>query len=290
MKLSVQGIFPALTLLGALSLSVQSLQAETLVFAPLPMKQPEEVVKHFKPMLSYLEQTLGITIEVDYSSSYQEILDKFRRGRIDLAYLGPLPYVTLKENFAPATPLVHFLEKSGKPSYTCAIITAAGNNKPLSAMKGLRIALTQPLSTCGYLSTDGLLHKAGRSLEQNRYRYVDKHDEVALAVARGDFDAGGLKTAIARQYAHLGVQVVAETAPLPAFALIANSRKLNTQRMEALRRALTGLKPQENPADKATTQGWGDELRYGAVNAEDRDYNPVRQLRKRVDVPVRGNF
>lgn len=292
MSRSCRGFAARLTLplLFAAGLGVQApAQAETLVFAPLPMKQPEEIVKHFKPMLAYLEQTLGMTIQVDYSSSYEDILKKFRSGKLDMAYLGPLPYVTLKEGFAPATPLVHFLEKSGKPSYTCAIVTGAGG-KPLAGLKGAKIALTQPLSTCGYLSTDGLLHRAGSALEHNKYRYLDKHDEVALAVARGDFDAGGLKTSIAKQFAHLGVNVVAETAPLPSFALIANSKKLSAKRMAELREALTRLQPQSNPADKATMQQWGDEVRYGAVAADDKDYDPVRQLRKRVDIPQQGNF
>jgi phosphonate transport system substrate-binding protein len=260
--------------------------ADTLYFAPLPMEQPEEVVKQFKPMLSYLERQLGVTIEIRYASSYQDVLNKFEKGEVDFAYLGPLPYVTLRDKFDKAIPLVHFLEKSGKPSYTCAIISAGA---PLAAdLKNKKIALTQALSTCGYLSTDGLLHKVGSSLEQNKYRYLGKHDAVAEAVASGEFDYGGIKTAIAKNFEHLGVKVLSETAPIPSFALIANTKRLSPSRVEALRNALSRLKPEG--VDKTLMADWGANVRFGSAEAKDSDFDVVRQLRRRTDIPEKGNF
>ena len=271
-------------------LSASAAQSETLVFAPLPMEAPETVVKQFRPMLNYLEQRLpGLEFRIDYSSDYQEVLDKLRQGRVDVAYLGPLPYVAPRPQFGAATPLVHFLEKTGQPSYTCAIVSASGKTR-LKLLKGATVALTQPLSTCGYLATDGLLQQAGSSLMAQQYRYLNQHDAVAQAVAGGEFELGGIKTAIARQYAHLGLQVVAETAPLPSFALIANGQKISPQRQQQLRQALTRLRPLQHEADRAVTQGWGNNIRHGAVNASDADYEPVRALRRRARIPEHGNF
>ena len=109
-------------------------------------------------------------------------------------------------------------------------------------------------------------------------------------VQAGDHLTGGIKTAIARQYAHLGLQVVAETAPLPSFALIANGQKLSPQRQQTLRQVLTSLSPLNNPADRSITQSWGNNLRHGAVNASDADYESVRGLRRRARIPEYGNF
>ncbi|MEW6514867.1 MAG: PhnD/SsuA/transferrin family substrate-binding protein [Pseudomonadota bacterium] len=257
--------------------------AEPLAFAPLPMESPETVSTQWKPLLDYLGKSLGEPVRIEYSDDYGKILDKFRAGKLDLAYLGPLPYVTLKEKFPAATPVVHFNEQNGQPTYSCAIVALEERKLALKNIKGLRIALTQPLSTCGYLSTDGLLRRAGSDLEKNRYRYLDKHDAVALAVARGDYDAGGLKTAIGRKYLHLGLMVLAESPPLPSFALIANGTRLSAERIEQIRQALTRAQP-------GTTKSWGDNIRHGAVPANDRDYDAVRQLRGRADIPERDNF
>jgi phosphonate transport system substrate-binding protein len=205
---------------------------------------------------------------------------------MDFAYLGPLPYVTLRDKFDQAIPLVHFLEKSGKPSYTCAIISAGA---PLATgLKNKKIALTQPLSTCGYLSTDGLLHKVGSGLDQNKYRYLGKHDAVAEAVASGEFDFGGIKTSIAKNFEHLGVKILSETAPIPSFALIANGKRLSPSRVEALRNALSRLRPEG--ADKALMADWGANVRFGSAEAKDGDFDVVRQLRRRADIPEKGNF
>lgn len=257
--------------------------AETLTFAPLPMESPETVVKQVKPMLSYLEKSLGVQVRIDYSSDYAEILGKFERGQLDLAYLGPLPYLTLRDRVAAATPLVHFKEKSGSATYTCAIAAPAEGKLDLARLKGRKVALTQPLSTCGYLSTDGLLRQSGSNLENNLYRYLDKHDEVALAVTRGEFDLGGLKTAIARKYAHLGLVVVAESAPLPGFALVANTKTVSAERMAQLRDTLIGVDP-------GLAREWGDNIRHGAIAAFDADYDGLRRLRRSAHIPDVGNF
>lgn len=261
-------------------------QPETLYFAPLPMEQPEEVVKQFKPMLNFLEKRIGVRIEIRYSNSYAEILERFRTGQIDLTYLGPLPYVSLRDSHPQAEPLVHFLEKDGQSAYSCAIF---GNGQELKKpLRNKTFALTQPLSTCGYLAVDGLLRQRGERLDQQRFRYVNKHDEAVLAVARGDFDFGGAKTSIARNYAHLGVVVLAETPPLPSFALVANGRRLSPERMALLRRTLAELEPKGR--DRTLMSEWGQQLRNGAIVAADKDYDVLRRLRQQTTIPEEDNF
>ncbi len=255
----------------------------TLVFAPLPMEAPEVVVGQWKPLLTYVAQKLNIDIRIDYSQSNDEILEKFRAGRLDLAYLGPLPYLVLKEGFPDAVPVVHFKEANGQAVYTCAIVALTEKKLTVKKLHGKKIALTQPRSTCGYFAAEGLLRQAGTVLEANRYRYLNTHDGVALAVARGDFDAGVLKTAIGRKYTHLGVEILAETAPLPSLGLVANRTRLPTETIERLRSALV-------EADYAVRADWGDNIRHGVSPAADKDYDPMRKLRGTRNIPESGNF
>lgn len=273
-------------LIGTLSLLPLMALAEpdeAIFFAPLPMETPETVASQWKPLLDHLGKTLGRPVRIEYADSYATILDKFRNGKLDLAYLGPLPYIELKERFPAATPVVHFNEKNGQPSYTCAIVALTERKLTTKELRGKQIALTQPLSTCGYLSTDGLLRRAGGSLERNRYRYIDKHDAVAIAVARGDYDAGGLKTAIGQKYAHLGLQVIAESPLLPSFALIANKQRLSAARISEIRDTLV-------QADAKLRTTWGDNIRHGTAPAADKDYDAVRKLRGHAAIPEKGNF
>ena len=273
----------AAILLSCVSIGFAQAENRTLVFAPLPMEAPEIVVSQWKPLLNYLESKLGLRLRIEYSKNYEEILEKFRTGKLDLAYLGPLPYVVLKDRFPAAMPLVHFNEANGQPAYTCTVVALAERKLDIRKLRGMRVALTQPLSTCGYLAGDGLLRQSGTTLEANHYRYFDMHDAVAQKVARGDYDFGVLKSAIGRKYAHLGLTTLAETPPLPSFALVINSNRLSAETVDQLRAALV-------EADSAVRAGWGDNIRHGAVPATDKDYDPVRRLRGQRHIPAKGNF
>ena len=262
--------------------------AQTIRFAPLPMQDQETVVKQFRPLTTYLEQRLGITMVYEYSDGYGTLLEKFRRSEVDLAYLGPLPYVELRATYDKAEPLVRFKEKSGQTTYTCALVTFPDANFDPNFAHDRKIALTQPLSTCGYMSVSGLMRSLGSSLEDNYYRYLGRHDAVALSVVRGQFAAGGLKTAIAREYTHLGLTMVAETPPLPAFALVGNARTLDGKLMARIRQEMVALDPAGK--DQTLLNGWGKNIRYGAVSASDADYMAVRALLGDAKIPQKGNF
>jgi len=260
-----------------------SAPAETLIFAPLPMETPYVVGSQWKPLLNYLEQTLGVILKIDYSTSNDEIVDKFKAGKLDLAYLGPLPYVTLKKDFPAAEPLVMFHEKDGQAAYSCAVVAAGGEQFDLHNLHGKRIALTQPLSTCGFFATEGLLERKGSCLEDNLYRYLGPHDEVALSVVRGEFELGGLKTAIAHKYDHLGLQVLAESRPLPGLALIVNRDKVSLERQAEIRQALIEVAPE-------IREKWGDNINNGVSPVKDSDYDEIRQLSVGKAIPEVGNY
>ena len=257
--------------------------AETLTFSPMPLEKPKTIVNQWRSALDFLEGVLGDNIRIAYPSSNAEIVDRFRSGEVDLAYLGPLPYMELKKTFPEAEPLVHVVESDGQAKYTCAIIALAEHKLSVKALRDKTIALTQPMSTCGYLASDGILHRAGSGIEYNRFRYLGTHEKVALAVARGDFDAGGVKTTIGRRYEHLGVRVIAESEAFPSFALIANARRLSASRIGQIRSALLA-------ADAKTRTGWGGPLQHGVVIASDRDYDGLRDYSKYEAIPQQGNY
>ena len=259
-----------------------------LRFAPLPMESREAIVKQFKPMFIYIQEKTGCKIEFEYSDDYVEILNKMKSNSVDLAYLGPLPYVTLKKEYDDVSPIVLFKESSGEPSYTCCVIDNANLKIDLSTLKNSKVALTQPLSTCGYLSTNGIMIDNGNSLSNNLYKYLDRHDDVALAVARGEYSVGGLKTAIAKKYTHLGLNIIAETDKLPGFALVVNRRTVSQEVISRIHNALISLEPKGK--DSELLASWGANIKFGTSPASDKDYDTVRKLLGNELIPSTGNF
>lgn len=247
--------------------------AEPLRFAPLPRESAEVVLRQFLPMTEYLEQHLGRSIEYVYFDHYDEILQAFGAGEVDLAYLGPLGYVRLRDSYSIADLVVQFNEAHGDPHYRCVLVAAAGETVRDVTGASATVALTQPLSTCGYLGTDALLEEAGSAgLAARDYRYLGSHDAVALAVVAGEFEFGGMKDSIAHRYEAVGLDVVAETAPImPGHVLAANSGTLSTEVREQIGRLLRDAPP-------AVYSEWGEPTRYGAVAVEDADYDVIRRM------------
>jgi len=88
-----------------------------------------------------------------------------------------------------------------------------------------------------------------------------------------------------------GMAVHAETirfAPLPSFALVANTSTLPPQLISRIRRELIALDP--DCRDRTPLASWGDNIRFGAVSATDDDYQVVRELLAGAVIPDKGNF
>lgn len=234
-------------------------------------------------MMKYLEKKLNKNVVLDYSTNYADLLNKFQQKKIDIAYLGPLPYITLKQEYPPVLPLVHFKNSDGNTFYTCSIVTFATDHTKIEDIKNKKIALTQPLSTCGYLYVDTLLKNSNSSLENNKYRYLGQHDSVALSIIRGEFNFGGVKSRIARKYSNLGLKVVDETPLLPGFVLVGNSETLTKETLSSIQNIMKNVKKEE-------FQLWGENIRYGCSEAKDTDYNNLRAIKSTVKIPPIGNF
>lgn len=263
-----------MSLLLALLVLAACPQAGELRFAPLPMEPRETLEAQFRPLVDAVAKELGMTAVMVHVADYEELLDQFRQGRIDLAYLGPLPYVRLREVYPAAEPLVIFREPSGEPRYTCALVSVLGETPRLGGLRERRVALTQPLSTCGPLVTDVLLRRHGTALAKNHFFYAGTHTEALLAVVRGTAHLAGAKTAIVRKFEKLGLEIRAESDPLPGFALVANAATVSAERRQAMVRFLL-------EADDLLRRGvlaWGEKVGFGVVPAHDSDFDCVRQL------------
>lgn len=248
-----------------------------LRFAPLPMVSQEAMVQEYIGPVRYLEEKAGRPIELVYTKDYHSLIERFRRDEIDLAYVGPLPYVMLSHGLDAAAPLVRFLESDGRDSYTCALVVFGNNPLPPGGMSGKRLALPDPLSTCGDVGMGAILGQAGVPLRETQRSYLDRHDAVAMAVILDKADAGGLKTAIARKYASLGLKIVAESPPVPGFVLVANRHTVPAETRRLLREGLLALHPRDNPADAERMRGWGGNMRHGAVTSDETDFATLRQ-------------
>ncbi|MBN2646034.1 MAG: PhnD/SsuA/transferrin family substrate-binding protein [Desulfuromonadaceae bacterium] len=259
------------------TLAFSAQPSRTLRFSPLPLESEHYVKKQFSCFCRSLAAMTQQKIELVYKKDYVDILSALHHDEIDLAYLGPLPYVKVREADTDIVPLVRFLSRNGESTYTCSLV-AFGHNRPDLQETCTTVALTQPYSTCGYLVTEALLSSFHQSLQQCPYTYAGNHEQAALAVVRGEAVLAGVKTAIARQYENLGLTVLQESTALPGFLLVANQRTLGKEQVDMLRQNLLAREPQ-------SISEWGELVRYGMIEAKNEDYDVIRTLLKRHPIP-----
>lgn len=198
MKLFVSLLTALLIAIGLPSLAnAAEKNPDTLKVALLPDENASELIKRNQPLQDYLEKALDKNVELIVTTDYSSMIEAMRFGRIDLAYFGPLSYVMAKSksDIEPFAAMV----VDGKPTYRSVIIANAESGiSEYADIKGRKVAYGDRASTTSHLIPKRILLeeaglKAGDDYEQH---FVGSHDSVAINVANGNADAGGLSEVI----------------------------------------------------------------------------------------------
>lgn len=250
-----------------------------IIFAPLPTKSKTNIINDFNPLISYLENELNIKIKYKFYSSYKDIIKDIKNEKIDLSYLGPLPYVALYSEYKDVQPLVTFREKDNKHNYKCVLAKFKSSNIDIS--KKQKVALTQPLSTCGYFMTNILLEKKfSKKLDEMSYSYEMSHENALLSLVKGTHDLAGAKDSIANKYKSLGVSIIKKSISLPGFTFVVNSKKIDNDLSNKIIDVLLNIPQNELKKLKKGSNGF--------VKTKQDDYGNLKVNMSKI--PLEGNI
>lgn len=215
--------------------------AEKLVLAVHPYKSSSTLIKAFSPLADYLAQKLHRDIDLQISSDYQSHVDRIGNNQVDIAYVGPASYVLLVEKYGRKPILARQLI-DGQPYFHGKIIVRSDSPiNGLEELQGKRFAFGDPDSTMSHLVPRYMLIKAGVGIEKfSGYQFLGSHDNVAMGVLSGDFDAGAVKEAVFYKYQSRGLKALATTPSIPEHLFVARS-DLAPETITALRQALVGM-------------------------------------------------
>lgn len=267
------------SILAFLASTLFSSEQYTINFAPLPTKKASKNIQDFLPMNAYLKKKLNIDVKYVYKNDYQDILDGFKNGTIDVALLGPLPYVSLKKGYEFAKPIITFKQKNGSSKYRCVI--SKFKEDKFDKNKQVKVALTQPLSTCGYLMTNILLKSEfGIELEKQKYKYTMSHTNALISVVKGEFLIAGAKEDITKQHKSLGIEIIGKSELLPGFSLVVNTKTLSKKQIDDIQKTILNVK-------KEIYKQWDGITSNGFEKSKLEDYHILN-----VDfvIPKKGNM
>lgn len=251
-----------------------------------PYLPATELVEKFTPLAKHLAQKTRRGVVIHISKDYQEHLEKAGRDEFDIAYMGPASYVSMVDAYGQK-PLLARLEVAGKPEFRGMIIVQKDSPlKDLSELKGRKFVFGDPNSTMSYIVPRYMLFLAGIKLNQLKsYKSMSNHNNVALAVLAGDFDAGAVKEGAFNKYKDRGLRILALSPAISEHVFVASS-KLSPALLKTIASALLALKG--DPGGKKILASIKPTV-TGMVPARDRDYDNLRIIIKTVKGLGAGN-
>lgn len=246
-----------------------------LLLAVHPYQTSSTVIKAFTPLANYLSKALGVKVNLEVSPNYDAHIERIGKNQVDIAYLGPASYVMLVDKYG-RKPILARQVVNGKPFFQGKIIVRA--DSPIHSLKdlaGKRFAFGDPESTMSHLVPRYMLINAGVDVSKlSGYQFTGSHDNVAVGVLAGDFDAGAVKEEIFYKYRSRGLTDLATTPEIPEHLFVARS-DLPEQSISALRSAFSKIDQDQHGEDILTSIKKGiDSMRI----AEDSDYDGLRKI------------
>lgn len=224
---------------------------DLLKIALLPDENASELIKRNQPLKDYLERTLGKEVELIVTTDYSSMIEAMRFGRIDLGYFGPLSYVMAKSKseIEPFAAMV----VDGKPTYRSIIIANADSGvESFADIRGRKMAYGDRASTSSHLIPKTVLLESAGLVAGEDYEahFVGTHDSVAVNVANGNADAGGLSEVIFEHVMDRGlidrnkVRVLGHSGEFPQYPWAMRSN-LNPELKKKIQDAFTAIDDEE---------------------------------------------
>lgn len=161
------------------------------------MITPKEGFVYYREFLDYIGSELGMPVEYNDATSYEEINSKLEAREIEAAFVCSGPYVSGRKKFG--LELLAAPQAFGKTVYYSSIIVPAKSPaKNLEDLRGKSFAFTDPLSNTGKLVPDYLLARKGERPETffGKIVFSGSHDKSIVAVAGGMVDGAAVDSLI----------------------------------------------------------------------------------------------
>jgi len=255
---------------------------KTLRIGLIPADDAEEQIRNYQPMADYLEETLGMEVEMTVTHDYTAAIEAMRAKHIDMAWFGPFSYVLANKEADAEAIVVGLRRDTGESSYRTFIVTQADSGiKTLDDIRGKTFAFVDPASTSGNLIPRKLFAEAGIDPETDfaSIIYAGMHNTSALAIKNGTVDAGAYSDTTYRrmveenQIEEDATFIIAKSPPIPGSPIVVRG-DLPEEFKQEIKQAILDMDQQV----MHEVQGWGDIEKY--VEAMDSDYNVIRETAK----------
>jgi len=246
-----------------------------LMFGVVPLESPADMFIKFSPLTEYLGKKLARKMELKVAVNFEEAIEEIGKNTTQLCYMTPSTYIEAHKKYG-----INVIAKAlrgGKPYQHSVIIARADKGiNSLEDLKDRTFAFGDFHSTSSHIVPRAMLFEAGIDLKDlHYYDFLGHHDDVARAVLKGEFDAGGIMEDTANKFKEQGLRFLKISEDIPEFNICVN-KSLSKEDVAMLRKALTTLTdatPEGSLVLHSITKNY-----TGFVDAKDEDYDNVRLM------------
>lgn len=268
----------------ACTLQTEPSHIDVLRVSVQPHRDTERLKDFYQPLMRYLEQELNVKVQWVSVADYQQQLDQFHNGEVDLTLFGGYAFIKALEK-DKADPLVMRDIDFRFTSY----FLVANNNiaSKVSELKGQSFSFGSKLSTSGhimprfFLSTQGIVPETFFS----EVLYSNAHDTTFQLVQDGIVDVGVANSVLIDQLlketktGRNNVKILSETPPYPNYVWAARNglpETLKTNIIEAFIKLSI-----DDKEDSKLLQKMGVN-HYFPANSD--DFEPIRKISHQLDM------
>lgn len=258
------------------SISSEERDKPVISFGIIPIYTPNLMYEKFQPLMDYLTRNTPYRFRMRLAKDYQGIISLLEDGSINIALLGGVSYVVARDK-VNIVPILKPLNSQGKPFYRSIIVTRDDRDiNNLSDLKGRSFAFGSQWSTTAIVSIYYLYYNGIELNSLSTYFHLRYGDSVVREVLKGNYDAGAVMETVIYNYKDKGLKFVFVSEPIPALPVVTR-KDAPKELIDAVKRALLSLDP-DDPDHREMLKEWGEEIKYGFVEAKDSDYDRIGRM------------
>lgn len=260
-------------------------QLPALTYAYLPQYSHTESFQRHHRLVEYLAQKTGMSIRQVFPDTFDDHINMFSQGKIDISFTNPFVYVKLADRYG-ARAMTRIIEQDGRAQFRGQIIARDDNRaiETIEDCRGKSWVAVDPSSAGGYLFPLGHFYDHGI--------YLDDFEEVLFAGGRqenvilniysglhdvGSIREGSLKV-VQDKIDTSEIKVIDNTRWYPGW-VYASSPRLSQEVVDSVQEAMLALDYEQNPEHRKIL----DAARIkGFVPSRDSDFQPIRELSRKV--------
>jgi len=250
---------------------------EPLTLGVHPYLSAADLIKRFTPLAEYLSKEVHRPVSIEVSNTYDTHIQKIGHGVLDMAFMGPASYVILTDRFGKRPILAAFETKEGKLFHGHIMVRKDSPITSLRQLKGKRFVFGDRDSTMSHFVPRWMLLKSGIDVKDfSNVTFVANHDNIALGILAGTFDAGAVKEEVFLKYEPQGLRSLARS-PAVADHIFVAREGLPKALAQSLRQAL--LRLAKSDEGRMILAGIRNDV-INLVPGDDHDFDPLRIILK----------